>query len=106
MRNVLIIGMAAWALRYGIFAMMPPLGLAIVGIAVDGICFGFFLAAGMLHTSNIAAPEIKASAQSLFGVLTYGLGMYVGTEAAGWLNQYFTRDIARPAQGAVWRGTC
>jgi MFS family permease len=105
MRTVLIIGMAAWGVRYGIFAAMPPLGIAIIGVALHGICFDFFLAAGMIHTSNIAAAEIKASAQSLFGVLTYGLGMYIGTEVAGWLNQHFTREVADPATGAVAKVT-
>jgi len=105
MRWVLIIGMAAWAVRYAIFAAMPPLSLAIVGIALHGICFDFFLAAGMIHTSNIAPAEIKASAQSLFGVLTYGLGMYFGTEAAGWLNQYCTREITDPTTGVTTKVT-
>jgi MFS family permease len=105
MRNVLIIGMAAWALRYGIFATLPPLGIAIIGIALHGICFDFFLAAGMIHTSNIAPAEIKASAQSLFGVLTYGLGMYIGTEVAGWLNQHYTKEITDPATGVTTKVT-
>ncbi|MCS7045590.1 MAG: MFS transporter [Gemmataceae bacterium] len=105
MRNVLIIGMAAWGVRYAIFAAMPPLGIAILGIALHGICFDFFLAAGMMHTNDIAKPEIRASAQSLFGVLTYGLGMYVGTELAGWLNQYYTREVADPATGTVSKVT-
>ena len=105
MRTVLIVGMAAWALRYGIFAAMPPLGLALIGIALHGICFDFFLAAGMIHTSNIAPAEIKASAQSLFGVLTYGLGMYLGTEAAGWLNHYFTREVTDPVTGQTTKVT-
>lgn len=105
MRYVLMIGMAAWALRYGIFAAMPPLGVAIIGIALHGICFDFFLAAGMMHTSDIAPAEIKASAQSLYGVLTYGLGMYVGTEVAGWLNQYYTREVTDSATGATSKVT-
>jgi Nucleoside H+ symporter len=105
MRYVLIIGMAAWSLRYGIFAAMPPLGIAIIGIALHGICFDFFLAAGMMHTANIAPPAIQASAQSLFGVLTYGLGMYLGTEVAGWLNQHYTKEIMDPATGATTKVT-
>jgi MFS family permease len=105
MRTVLIIGMAAWALRYAIFAAMPPLALAVLGIALHGICFDFFLAAGMIHTSNIAPVEIKASAQSLFGVLTYGLGMYFGTEASGWLNHYYTRETTDPVTGATAKVT-
>jgi predicted MFS family arabinose efflux permease len=105
MRTVLIIGMAAWALRYGIFASLPPLGIAVIGIALHGICFDFFLAAGMIHTSNIAPAEIKASAQSLFGVLTYGLGMYIGTEAAGLLNQHYTYETTDPVTGAKTKVT-
>ena len=99
MKWVLIVGMAAWGLRYAIFALRPPLPLIIFGIALHGICFDFFFAAGMIHTENIAPIDIKASAQSLFGVLTYGLGMWVGTEASGWLNQMLTHETVDPASG-------
>jgi nucleoside transporter len=105
MKWVLILGMAAWGLRYFIFAARPPLALAVVGIALHGICFDFFLAAGMIHTENIAPADIKASAQSLFGVLTYGLGMWVGTEAAGWLNQHYTSETVDPTTGEKVRVT-
>ncbi len=99
MKWVLIVGMAAWGVRYAIFAAKPPLPLIILGIALHGICFDFFFAAGMIHTEDIAAADIKASAQSLFGVLTYGLGMWLGTEASGWLNQYYTKETVDPATG-------
>jgi predicted MFS family arabinose efflux permease len=99
MKWVLVLGMTAWALRYAIFAMRPPLALAIVGIALHGICFDFFLGAGFMHTNNEAPADIKASAQSLFGVLTYGLGMWIGNEASGWLNQACTRESVDPATG-------
>jgi MFS family permease len=105
MRTVLIIGMAAWGIRYGIFAAVPPLGLAIIGVALHGICFDFFLAAGMMHTANIASPEIRASAQSLFGVLTYGLGMYLGSEIGGRLNQHYTREVVDPQTGQTTKVT-
>jgi MFS family permease len=105
MRNVLIIGMAAWAIRYGIFAAVPPLGLAIIGVALHGICFDFFLAAGMMHTANIASAEIRASAQSLFGVMTYGVGMYLGSEIGGRLNQHYTRDVVDPQTGQTTKVT-
>ena len=96
MRWVLIIGVAAWSLRYGIFAAMPPLGIAVIGIALHGICFDFFFAAGFIHVENTAPPDIRNSAQALFGTLTYGLGMYLGTEASGWINQWFTRETVDP----------
>jgi nucleoside transporter len=96
MKWVLVSGMAAWAARYAIFAAKPPLPLVLIGIALHGICFDFFFAAGMIHTQNIAPGDIKASAQSLFGVLTYGLGMWIGTEASGWLNQRYTQETVAP----------
>src|SRR5262249_9462195 len=91
--------MAAWAVRYALFALRPTAPLVIFGIALHGICFDFFFAAGMIHTEAIAAPDIRASAQSLFGVLTYGLGMGLGTEASGWLNQFFTRETSDARTG-------
>lgn len=99
MKWVLIVGMAAWGLRYGIFAARPPLPFIILAIGLHGICFDFFFAAGMIHTENIAPADIKASAQSLFGVLTYGLGMWLGTEASGFLNQHYTRESVDPLTG-------
>ncbi len=105
MRTVLLIGMAAWALRFGIFAARPAFPLIAFGIALHGICFDFFFAAGMMHTQNIAPAGITASAQSLYGVLVYGLGMWLGTELAGWLNQHYTKETTDPATGHVSRVT-
>jgi nucleoside transporter len=83
MRWVLAIGMAAWGVRYAIFAAGGPLPLIIFGIALHGICFDFFFAAGFIHVEKTAPADIQASGQALFGVLTYGLGMWLGTEASG-----------------------
>jgi len=99
MKNILLMGMAAWGIRYAIFAARPPLPVVLVGIALHGICFDFFFAAAMMHTANVAPPEINNSAQSLFGVLTYGLGMWLGTEASGWLNQRLTHEVTNPQTG-------
>jgi nucleoside transporter len=105
MKWVLVIGMAAWGVRYAIFAARPPLPFIILGIALHGICFDFFLGAGAIHTDLIAPADIKASAQSLYSVLTYGLGMWLGTEASGWLNQYYTRETVDAASGEKVRVT-
>jgi hypothetical protein len=75
--------------------------LVLFGVALHGICFDFYFAAGFIHTERIAPPGITASAQSLFGVLVYGLGMYLGTELAGWLNQRFTVQSIDPKTGQM-----
>ena len=70
-------------------------------LALHGICFDFFFAAGFIHVEQTAPAAIRASGQGLFAMLTYGLGMYIGNEASGWLNQWLTRNQVNPATGAV-----
>ncbi len=41
---------------------------------MHGFCFDFFFAAGFIHVDNTAPKDLRASAQSLLGVLVYGLG--------------------------------
>jgi nucleoside transporter len=105
MRGVLIIGMAAWGVRYAIFASRAPLPILLIGVALHGICFDFFFAAGFIHVDQTAPAAIKNSGQSLFAVLTYGLGMWLGTEASGWLNQWCTTDETDPQTGATFKKT-
>jgi nucleoside transporter len=95
-RWVLAIGIAAWALRYFLFSAGGPFPLILLGIGLHGICFDFFFAAGFIYVDQAADESIRSSAQSLFGVLTYGLGMYLGTEFAGRLNQALTKPVGEP----------
>ncbi|MDA0835349.1 MAG: MFS transporter [Planctomycetota bacterium] len=105
MKNVILVGMAAWGLRYFFFAAQKPFPLILLGVALHGICFDFFFAAGFIHVQNTAPADISASGQSLFAVLTYGLGMWIGTEASGWLNHFFTTEQTDPATGITTKTT-
>lgn len=99
MDAVLLIGVAAWSLRFGFFAIGKPVALLMLGIALHGICFDFFFVAGFINTDRIAPENLTATAQSLYGFLVYGLGMYLGSEGAGWLNQTFTKpDAEKPEE--------
>lgn len=105
MKWVLTIGMAAWGVRYALFSAGRPYALVLLGIALHGICFDFFFAAGFIHVENTAPKAIQASGQSLFAVLTYGMGMWIGSEASGWLNQWATSEQTDPETGEVVRQT-
>ncbi|MBT4866037.1 MAG: MFS transporter [Planctomycetaceae bacterium] len=105
MRWVLIAGMAAWGVRYALFAAGRPFVLVLAGIALHGICFDFFFAAGFIHVENTAPKAIQASGQALFAVLTYGLGMWIGSEASGWLNHWATTERTDPETGETIKET-
>ena len=93
MNWVLLIGLGAWAFRFALFSIGRPLPLVLVGIAIHGICFDFFFAAGMINADKIAPSHLTATAQALFGFLVYGLGMYLGSELSGWWNQRLSKPV-------------
>lgn len=97
--RIIMLGMLAWGIRYAIFASMGPLAFILIGVALHGICFDFFFASGFIYVDQKAPVDIRASGQALFGVLTYGLGMLIGSEASGWLNQRCTRTSIDPRTG-------
>jgi nucleoside transporter len=83
MKWVLALGMLAWGIRYAIFSIGQPWVLIVFAIALHGVCFDFFFAAGFIHVDNKSPASIRASAQSLFVFLTYGVGMWLGSVLSG-----------------------
>jgi nucleoside transporter len=93
MKFVLMAGVCAWTLRFGLFAIGKPLAIVLFGVAIHGVCFDFFFAAGFIHADAIAPAGLTATAQTFYGFLVYGLGMYLGSEGSGWLNQHFSKTV-------------
>ena len=89
-KNMLLIGMGAWALRYGLWGWAfgqegQLLTLPIfLGILLHGICYDFFFVTGMIYTDKKAPPEVRGQAQSLIVMLTQGLGLGLGAQLFGW----------------------
>ena len=98
MKWVLALGMLAWGLRYGVFALGGHFGLAfywpvILCLTLHGVCYDFFFAAGFIHVDNESPSDIKGSAQALFVFLTYGLGMWLGSELSGVIYSRTTHEV-------------
>jgi nucleoside transporter len=102
---VLVIGMAAWGVRYGIFALSRPFPLIVFALGLHGICFDFFFGTGFIYVNDEAPKKLVQSGQALYTALTYGVGMYLGTEASGWLHRWCTRETLDPATGEKIRVT-
>ncbi len=82
----LLVGMAAWTLRYIMFAYGDVGELSfmlILGIALHGICYDFFFVSGQIYTDSKAGPKIKSAAQGMITLATYGVGMLIGFWVAG-----------------------
>lgn len=99
-KNMLIIGMAAWVLRYVAFAngnTQDQLWLLYAAIILHGVCYDFFFVTGYMYTERKAPERIRNAAQGLFTFATYGLGMFIGTFFSG-----FVVDRFRGSEGHDW----
>ena len=87
-KNVMLISMFAWVLRFGLLgAGNPGIGvwMFILSMIVYGVAFDFFNISGSLYVDQETAPEIRASAQGVFMIMTNGFGAFIGSYVAGWV---------------------
>jgi nucleoside transporter len=85
---MLVVGMAAWVIRYGLFAAAAPAGvlpMIFVGILLHGICYDFFFVTGFIYTDKKADKRIRGQAQGFLVLVTQGVGMLIGAQVAGTL---------------------
>ena len=91
-KNVMLISMFAWVLRFGLLgAGNPGAGVwrFILSMSVYGVAFDFFNISGSLYVEKETAPEIRASAQGVFMIMTNGFGAFIGSYVAGWVVDKF-----------------
>jgi nucleoside transporter len=97
LKKVLVVGMAAWVVRYAAFATLS-FPLIIFGLLVHGFCYCFVFTAAFIYVGKKAPPEISASAQSLVAFLMWGVGMLAGTLLSGYTVQQYPVPISLTAE--------
>lgn len=105
-KQVMLISMLAWVLRFGFFAYGDPsfggTFLIIMSCIVYGMAFDFFNISGSLFIETTTDPKIRSSAQGLFMMMSNGFGAFFGGIISGQvIDAFFTHDGVRDWHG-IW----
>ena len=93
-KQVMLISMLAWVLRFAFFAYGNPtdgLWMIIVSCIVYGMAFDFFNISGSLFIETTTDSKIRSSAQGLFMMMSNGFGAFFGGLVSGIvIDKFFT----------------
>lgn len=103
LKRVLLIGMAAWAVRYLCF-MCPHFEMAVVGLLLHGFCYSFLYVGSYMYVDKRAPEDLKASAQSLLAFLFLGVAWFVGAQGAGLVKGAYPPEIGKMTAVSVETG--
>jgi len=104
-KQVMLISMLAWVLRFGLFSFGNPvdgLWMIILSCIVYGMAFDFFNISGSLFVETTTDSKIRSSAQGLFMMMSNGFGAFFGGLISGIvIDKFFTHDGIRDWH-AIW----
>jgi nucleoside transporter len=107
-KKMLLVGMAAWVLRYVLFALGDNGSLVVLlylGIILHGVCYDFFFVTGQIYVDATAPRGQRASAQGFIHVVTYGVGMLIGATLSGRIVDayaYTEGDVVLHDWSSIW----
>jgi MFS family permease len=87
---MILVGMAAWVVRYLLFAFGAPeqvIWMILAAVLLHGVCYDFFFVTGFMYTDGKAPADVRGQAQGMLVFFTQGVGMYFGYMAAGWRSK-------------------
>ena len=113
-KTLLAIGLFAYAARMALFAYVNPIAEAtgiphvailMLGIAMHGFCFGCFIFVAFMVIDENTTSDVRATTQSLFGLVVFGVGIIVGSLIAGkvadWAKHSKTIEVSGEGMKSV-----
>src|SRR4029077_5338573 len=106
LKRTLMLGMAAWVVRYLMFGFGnagPLAWMLYIGIILHGICYDFFFVMGQVYVDQKAPSALRSAAQGLMTFLTYGIGLFVGSLFCGRIVEIYKTAGSGGSVGHDWR---
>jgi len=88
----LVIGATFWLLLYIVYIKGKPRWLIVVSQSFHGLAYVLFVIVGQIFANTVASDEIRASVQSLLFAATTGVGLFLGTQFAGFIMDKFRKE--------------
>lgn len=105
-KKIMLIGMAAWAVRYAMFAYGNTGSMVwalYLGILLHGVCYDFFFVTGQIYVDQQAGNKIRAAAQGLIAFVTLGVGLFIGSWVSGRVVDAYAITGANDVVTHDWR---
>ncbi len=102
-RAVLAIGALSYVLRYLIWSQTTlPTEVLVGSLVLHGVGYACFFAASYIYVDRIAPPDIRHSAQTVFGIIMLGGGPVLGGMLSGKLAEMFTTPSGALDYSPMW----
>jgi nucleoside transporter len=88
----LVIGAVFWLLLYIVYINGKPRVLIVCSQAFHGLAYVLFVIVGQQFANAAATDETRASVQSLLFAATTGVGLFLGTQFAGFIMDKFRKE--------------
>jgi len=105
-KYMLVLAMLAWVTRYLLFAYGnggPLMWMLWGGILLHGVCYDFFFVTGQIFVDQKASASQRATAQGIITLITYGMGMFVGSWLSGRVVEAYIGPSLPGAIGHDWK---
>ncbi len=103
-RWVIVIGCLAYFLRYLIFSIVTlPAWVIVSSQALHGLCYACFFAAAFIYVDRVAPSDVRASAQTVFGIIILGVGPVLGSYVVTVLSRIYPAIDGVPDYASLWR---